>query len=171
MSNLLPQQFQKQLWAGYRARFVTVGSMLFICVAIITALALLPSYIILITNYPRQTISKDQQQKNDTDLIDLATAQILVIQYGPMMSDKPTTEVVIDILQLRPAGVKVDKIAYTAGTVATLVVSGAATSRESINMYREAIVATGRFKSVTIPVGDLIGVKGGRFTVTISGQF
>ena len=71
-------------------------------------------------------------------------------------------------LSLRPSGVIVDHISYTPGS---LVLAGLSKSREGVGIYRKALAADPTFSSVVVPIGDLAGAQGGRFSMTLSGRF
>jgi hypothetical protein len=51
------------------------------------------------------------------------------------------------------------------------MIVGFSLARDAINVYRQALQADPHFKTVSVPVGDLAGTQGGRFSVTLSGDF
>jgi hypothetical protein len=48
---------------------------------------------------------------------------------------------------------------------------GIGTGRVAINAYREALAADPHFTGVAVPVGDLLGTAGGKFSITLTGAF
>lgn len=168
MTNVLPPEAEKELWRIYRARFILAGSAVAIIAALLSALSLLPSYLALHANEEtpseqteRVTSAKDQE--------DIRRAQAILTTFAPFVQATTTPSLaVIRALSLRPAGVTVDHISYMPGS---LIVSGASKTREGVGAYRKTLSADPLFSSVTVPVGDLAGSQGGRFSMTLSGGF
>jgi hypothetical protein len=51
------------------------------------------------------------------------------------------------------------------------MIVGFSPARDAVNLYRQALQADARFKTVSVPVGDLAGTQGGKFSVTLLGDF
>jgi hypothetical protein len=172
MANLLPETAQKKIHAEYRARFLLAGSFLAMSVALFTALALFPSYAVLFVTRPAAAAQASQVQQSKQDAADVAVAQALAFQLAPSASASSSiSTALLDALGKRPGGVHIDSIVYVGGTPATIAVGGVADSRDMLDKYRTALQGNSRFTAVNLPVGDLVGVKGGRFTITLSGKF
>ena len=171
MTNLLPENVQQKVWSEYRSRYVLTGSLLLILAAALSFLALSPSYIVLATVHPAATAFVSVTQ-NKSDSVDIIRAQTLVSQFGPVITATSSlSQTISAVLAGRPRGVHIDHLTYTSGNQSGLVIAGTAQSRAEINAYRETLDADARFTSVTLPVGDLVGGQGGRFTLTLSGHF
>ena len=154
-----------------RGRFIFVASVLLIAAAAISALALLPGYIVLYMTIPEKPAVSTAEQQNQLDLADMSTAQMLVQYYAPLIRATSTTQVLLSVLDARTNSIRIDHVEYVAGTPAIFILSGVADNRAGINSYREVLIKSNNFKSVTVPVGDLIGSQGGRFKITVSGEF
>ncbi|MBI5470176.1 hypothetical protein HY968_02530 [Candidatus Kaiserbacteria bacterium] len=174
MTNLLPEIERRRIWSGLRARFVLAGSTLAITAAVLSALSLVPSYVV----YEFATGASGTESPSlpaalsGPETFDLSRAQMLSKAFLPFVSATTTpTDIIKDVLALLPRGVKVDHITYTPGSPSSLMLAGLAVSREGINAYRDALSASLKFKTVSVPVGALVGTDAGRFTVTLSGNF
>lgn len=169
MSNLLPEKSQQKIGNEYRARFVMSGSALVIVAAVFTALALSPSFGVLFVTRPAAIEQANQMQQGKQDSTDIAAAQALAVVLAPVAAaSSSVSSAIVEALGQRPSGVHVDSIVYTTGTLA---LGGAADSRTNIDKYRTALQADPDFSSVKVPVGDLVGAQGGRFTITLTGNF
>jgi len=170
MSTVLPQEARRAVWRMYRARFIIAGSMVAILAALISAIALVPSYLALTvdaggTPAANAAASASQQQDRDT----IIQTQSLLSTLAPIVSATTTpTGITSEALALRPSGVSVDHISYESGTI---VLQGSATTREAIDAYRQALDADADFTGVSVPVGDLAGAPGGSFSITLTGNF
>jgi hypothetical protein len=172
MANLLPETVQKKIHTEYGARFLVAGSFLAMGVALFTALALSPSYAVLFVTRPAAVEQASQVQQSKQDAADVAVAQTLAFQLAPAASASSSISMaLLDALEKRPSGVHIDSIVYVGGTSATVAVGGVADSRDVLDKYRTALQRDSRFTAVNLPVGDLVGVKGGRFTITLAGKF
>ncbi len=172
MSNLLPEKNRQSIRREYLARFILAGSFLAIGLAFFAILALSPSYGVLYMTRPATIAQATQIKESKTEELDVARAQSLLIQLGPAASATSTVSRAIEIaLSGRPAGVHIDTISYKAGADSTILLSGVADTRGVLDKYRTTLQADSRFSSINLPVGDLIGIKGGRFTITLAGKF
>ncbi len=75
-----------------------------------------------------------------------------------------------ETLAARPQGVTVDRIRYESGKPSQLVLSGYA-PRYAVNHFRTALTDTGKFTSVSVPVGALVGTDDSGFSVTMMRNF
>ncbi len=170
---MLPREAQKAIWRMYLARFVLAGSCVAIAVAMLSGLALLPMYLAL--HSADEAASASLQAKNSeiqNERAEIARAQSLITTLSPYASSSSTlSEAIEAALALRPKGVFVDHITYSSGDSSAIVLVGSAATRDGINTYRQALQPDMRFKTVSVPVGDLAGSQGGRFSVTLTGKF
>lgn len=171
MSNLLSEKDQKKIARGYRARIVFVGALLMFASAIVAVLALLPSYVILFSSRPQESVRSALVQ-NKADEKDLTRAQTVVNQIFPIITASSTiSDAISAALARKPKGVHIDHVTYKGGRDSGIVVTGAAESRTDVNLFRDSLSKDGHFVEVSVPVGALIGTEGGRFTVTLHGNF
>jgi hypothetical protein len=172
MSNLLPEANKKKIESEYRARFILAGSFLAMGAAIFTVLVLSPSFGVLYVTSPGVVEQAAAAQQNKSDSAELARAQALLLQFSPVASATSSISRALGAaLTHRPKGVHIDSISYTPGKEAVISLGGIADSREVMDKYRAALQDDTQFTSVKLPVGDLVGVTGGRFTVTLTGKF
>lgn len=169
MTNVLPPERQRDVWGTYRARFIFAGSAFGLALALLAYLSLLPSYLALRAD-ERAVPPSGPGPGSSRDQADITRAQGLLAALKPAVDATTTpSEVLQSAIAHRPRGILVDHITYA--SPGTIVVSGVAQSRESISEYKKALLADPRFKSVSVPVGDLVGAEGGRFSITLSGNY
>ncbi len=170
---MLPREAQNAIWRMYLVRFVLAGSCVAIAVALLSGLALLPMYLALHSD--DEAVSASLQAKNSeiqNERAEIARAQSLITTLSPYASSSSTlSEALEAALALRPKGVFVDRITYSSGESSAIVLVGSAATRDGINTYRQILQSDLRFKTVSVPVGDLAGSKEGRFSVTLTGKF
>jgi len=172
MSNILPKEAKQEIWKMYRARFTVVGSLVALLTAGLCALALLPSYLALhAAETEKSSTSTPKTIATEADRAAVASLQNTLEALSPLISTTTPTATVIQALSLRPAGITIDHITYSGGNPATIMLVGAAATRESINGYRQALSGDSHWKTITVPVGDLTGEPGARFSITLSGNF
>ncbi len=174
MSNLLPENSRIELRTEYRARYVFAGSLLALGAAVFMALSMIPSYVVFSAALPKdQSSAASEETKKDFE--DITRAQALVQQIAPTLVSTSTISRAIEAaLLVRPQGAHVDTVSYAYDNIAmtgAVTIGGLADGRGSINAYRTALQKNPTFTSVRLPVGDLIGTQGGRFTVTLTGNF
>lgn len=177
MTNVLPTEALQAELGRFKNRLLLVGSLVFFGIAILSALALLPSHVAL------QVENKDLSQqgiggsgtvpeanKEAAERSGIVRAQALIDRIAPIVSGTSTpSEAISAALALRPPGVLVDHISYVSGADETIMIYGISTERESIHKYRETLSNSGHFKNTSVPVGALVGTEGGKFTITLSG--
>jgi len=173
MSNLLPLSAQRAVWRRYLARLIVAGSLTMIVVAFLSGLALLPGYLALHSEQrPASDVVMPAIVSDKADREAAVRTQALIATLAPLVSATTTpTEAIAAALALRPNSISIDHVVYTAGTPSTVMLVGMASAREAINAYRQALAADPQWKSVSVPVGDLTGAPGGRFSVTLSRDF
>ncbi len=173
MANIIPEEMRKSMQSRLRARFVLAASIVALICAGFSFLALLPSYFVLTTDTSGAgsgaAISAAQ---NAQDRSAISNAAALLSEVTPLSSASSTaSDAIAAALSLRPSGVRVDQITYTAGSPSSLMLVGSADTTGGISAYRAALAADPAFASVSVPVGALVGTEGGRFSVTLSGTF
>ena len=152
------------------------GSMVAIVVAAIAFGIFLPSYVLLATQLRENqqvatstSISAAQQAQDNAQL---KHVNGLLQLFGPALAASSSpADVIATVLAMRPAGVRVDQVIYTAGNPTSLIVNGSADTNIEISDYRSLLATYPTFTSVSVPVGALVGTDGGRFSLTIFGKF
>lgn len=169
MANILTPQAQKRVWSMYRGRLVLVTALMLLALALLALLALAPSYVALtLAAPPVQNTDIKHQSGTDKDAAVVARAQALVREVGGIIAatSSPSTWI-SDVVQAKPQGVRITSITYGSSQI-TIAGSG---SRESVQAYREALLKTGAYTSVSVPVSALVGNEGGKFSIVIAGGF
>ena len=147
-----------------RARFILMGS----------AVAIVSAGLSANSSGTSATAIASSAAGRASDNAAIAHAKLLENELSPIVSPASTTTPTFAItaaLSMRPQGVRVDQITYTAGSPASLMLVGSADTTSGISAYRTALSADPIFASVSVPVGALVGTEGGRFSITLSGKF
>ncbi|MSU73997.1 hypothetical protein EXS56_02560 [Candidatus Kaiserbacteria bacterium] len=172
MSNILPREAKRRVWRMYRIRFMVAGSFVGLLASSLCALSLLPSYLALhASDTARSASSTPQSVANDTDRAAILSIQTMLKVLSPVIATSTPTSVIIQALSLRPSGITVDHITYSAGHPGMIILTGSTATREAINGYRQVLSADSHWKTVSVPIGDLTGEPGARFSITLSGAF
>ncbi|MCR4325450.1 MAG: hypothetical protein NUV59_01440 [Patescibacteria group bacterium] len=173
MSNVIPQDAKKRLGRVYRARLILSGSLIVIAVATLSSLALLPSYLALRTNTAEPESAKIASTSEDLSAI--ARTQTLLSVLRPFTASVTSTTtphgIISLALSLKESGIHVDHIIYASGQQNSVTFSGTADAPSYIAEYRRALEETPPFTSADVPLGDLVGAQGGRFSMTLKGDF
>lgn len=168
MANVLPPDAKKQLDRRARWRAIFVIGCAGMLAALIAILALMPTFIALASaraslDAPSQELENAREYQAQA-----RRTQALIDALEPIvLSTTSPSTMLADALEFLPPGVTVSAVTYQAAQQ-TVILTGEAKGRESLNAYRDALEASGRFKEVDIPVAALAGTQEGRFTVTLT---
>ncbi|MEK7156283.1 MAG: hypothetical protein AAB790_00560 [Patescibacteria group bacterium] len=172
MSNVLPKEAKKAAWRMYRARFVIAGSLVALAAAGLSALALLPSYLALHAAEPVSAPSNTAKSAgSETDRAALTSVRAMVETLSPLIATTTPAAAITQALSARPSAISIDHITYSADSPGMLILAGTAATREALGGYRQALSANSLWKTVFVPVGDLTGEPGARFSMSLSGDF
>ena len=176
--NLLPPTSRQSLASSIRARFLITGAVIFGFAACVSILALLPAW--FFAHAPQAELAARAEQSSTNPEISQASADRDSIQHTRTLlnelatltlAKRSTSDTIAGVYVLRPPGVKVEDIVYSAGKVGTITISGTASNRDVINAYRASLSQSGRFDNVSVLVAALVGALEGRFTITLTGAF
>ncbi|MDO8576286.1 MAG: hypothetical protein Q7R90_03155 [bacterium] len=172
MSNVLPKEAKKAAWRMYRARFVIAGSLVALAAAGLSALSLLPSYLALHAAGPVNTsLNTAKSASNETDRAALTSIRAMVETLAPLIATTTPTAAITQALSTRPPAISIDHVTYSAGSPGMIILAGTAATREALGGYRQALSANPLWKTVFVPIGDLTGEPGARFSISLSGDF
>lgn len=172
MSNVLPKEAKKAVWGMYRTRFIIAGSLVAFAAAALSALSLLPGYLALHAAEPASVRADTSKSGgNEADRTAIMSVRAMLETLSPLIATTTPSAAITQALSARPSTIAVDHITYTAGNLGTLILAGSAATREAISGYRQALSADPLWKTVFVPVGDLTGEPGARFSVTLTGYF
>lgn len=174
MANLLPIPQQRAVLADHELRFAAVAAAALFGLGLLACAVVIPSYLLaMMASVPAgplgATASANAGVSNPQ--ADLARAQALLSQLAPFAASSTPSATIATALELRPRGVRVRSIMYTAGSPSQLVLGGSADTATAIDSYRSLLRAGGPFTSVSVPVTALVGTTRGEFTATLSGTF
>lgn len=171
MSNVIPQEGRDAVRSMYRARFVIAGGLVMIATAFLASLSILPSYLALHAVAPPAN-AQPPSVSGESDRAKIGRTQVLLSALGPLVAATTSpTQAISLALGLRGGGVRIDHITFTSGDPDVITISGSAETPAKIDAYRKGLAAQAIFKNVSVPVGDLVGAQGGRFSMTLQGNF
>jgi len=174
MSNVLPLSAQKSVWSFYRSRFLFVGSIAAILVAILAFAALLPAYMATRSlgkslGDSESMLPASEEDQNERALI--LRARTLISELAPVAERPGVFEALTEALEARPNGIVIQRMQIKKEDRQTIVIGGTASDRSRISAYRDALIKNSRFEQVDVPVGALAGAEGGQFSITLTGAF
>ena len=171
MSNVLPKERINTAWKSFRARFIIVSAFALLILAAVAAGSLLPTYAALRAD-ETDTLSLASGDGTREKRAELARAANLLAHISPYISATSSPLSALEkALAPLPSGVRIERMTVTPAERGIITISGLAKSREAINAYKDALLKSGDFKTVTIPVDALVGTAGGKFTITLTGTF
>jgi len=170
MMNLLPEKARSAISWDMAHRMLLSSSLLLFGAALVTLLSLAPGLLVLIVGVPGTQVTAASSGKS-ADTSAIAQTQALISQVSPAIATTtaPTRAIVV-ALSLKENNITVDHITYSSDGQ-SLVLSGSAGVKDSVNSYRAVLAADRRFSSVTVPVSALVGADSGKFTITLTGNF
>lgn len=170
MTNVLPQEARRALSASFRDRLILTGSLIFFVAAIVSALAVLPTYLVVhaereaLAPVAPDTVAGEERESRS----EAARVRAIIAGVSPLITATSTVhELVAAALALKPSGISVDRIGFS--TAEGLSISGTSQKREDVNAYRAALSGdTLHFSDVSVPAASLIGAVGGRFSIQVT---
>lgn len=151
---------------------------MFLGAAAFSALAFFPTHIALVIG---NSVAQPVSEKSDALLAnklarserdEIMRTQALLDSISPIIfATSSPTDTISAALALRPSGVRIDRISFADTDNGSITLSGISPGRDNINLYKEALTKSGLFKSVSVPVGTLVGADDGKFIITLSGTF
>ena len=115
MANVLPPDRQRAVWREYRSRAFIVLAVALLASAALALLSLLPSYLVLSGN-DRPVASESSVLQGQADVQWILRTQSLLATVLPILSSTTSpTSAIREVLALRPAGVRVERVSYRGG--------------------------------------------------------
>src|SRR3989344_920632 len=113
MSNVLPLSAQKSVWSFYRSRFLFVGSIAAILVAILAFAALLPAYMATRSlgkslGDSESMLPASEEDQNERALI--LRARTLISELAPVAERPGVFEALTEALEARPNGIVIQRM-------------------------------------------------------------
>ena len=171
MSNLLPIPAEQELIRTFRMQLLLLASLFLISAGIIAGVILVPSSIIVKKNRASLESGIAALNASTTDSVDmelLSHMRLRMDVLAPLLLSTTTPSGMIEgVLAFEHAGVIVNRITYNTDKAATIVLSGSSASSDQIIEYQRALLSSGKYTNVSVPVGALAGVDNDRFSITI----
>lgn len=181
LTNLLPDSKTRRIRHGYLLRLLTVALLLGTFVMIVHGLLLLPSHLHASAEVRERTEERARLAiEAATPEERAAQARIDALQedisYLSRFGQIPTASRVLETVVLVPSdGIGVQGIAYTAPVSATstgrMVLSGIATTRESLRSYVGALEGIPGVAEVELPISAYAKESSIPFSITLTGTF
>lgn len=166
MINLIPNQEKKKMVKDFYFRLAFLSVCMLSIAVFIAVLSLLPAY--FFSNSKNSVANKKLEiQKNDPmPLFDQETStvvqdintKIIVIENAEKNKFSITEKVINAIFLKKNANIKITQISYERGALGAKKVSivGVAPSREALVSFRRALEGSTAFKSVELPISNLV---------------
>lgn len=155
----------------YRSRFVLVASLMLLGLAALAGVALIPSFVSVLSTENPAALSEAAQAKQNS-AYELDYTQSLMSELGPRLTATTSAlTIAISALELKPAGLRVNRITYIPGEEESRITFLGNASREQVSSYRDALLQSGAFTGVAVPVGALVGSNDGNFSIVMTGNF
>ncbi len=170
MTNVLPHEARRALYASFRDRLVLTGSLIFLIAAFVSALAVLPTYLVIHAErgalLPEASDTSTGEEREGRS--EAARIRTVIAGVSPLITATSTVyATVTTALAAKPSGISIDRIGFSVSEGLSL--SGTASKREDVNAYRAALAAdTAHFSNVSVPAASLIGAAGGRFSIQVT---
>lgn len=178
MANILPEAAVRNVWGEFRARAFLTGALALLGTAVFWGIMLLPAYLVLQIEQssaapqdsPAVAVSSTSAERA-AERADLLRSQSSLARIAPVvMATSSPSQSVSAALALRPSGVSIDAVKMSSER-GEITLEGTVVGRDAINQYREALIGSGKFGGVSVPVDALVGASGGHFSVTLTGIF
>ncbi len=177
MINLLPQEVKKYYNKLYKQRVASMVLYSAIIVMLIGVLALLPSYIIVRI---KESVAENQIQYLESteafavdkqikeDVRDINKKLKLVEQYkDPFVPSESIIDIVLDVA---PVGISFENIEFiaTKEELNKVALSGVSNTRDTLQKFKDILVAQENFSDVVLPVGSFAGSRDIHFKITLT---
>jgi len=174
MRNLLPPQHRKQVVIEYRLRVISIVLVLVLIIVIIGAALLAPSYFLSRSkkdsaNEQMALIERSiefRQSEISAELLRKARDRLTLLADDNERA--LFTEIVKALVEEKNSGIAISGISHVRSSgIGTLTVTGEALRRDNLLAFKEALVKSQIFSSVSLPVSDLARSSNIEFTLTL----
>jgi len=180
LTNLLPRDYKRQLRHSYFLRLLTVGVIMAVLLLIIHALLLVPSYLYASTRLAAEqrqldAVANSEQTAQEKQAKASITALSADATYLSRLAAMPTGSGAVRALLAVPSpGIRITGFSYTAPTSAksdaSMLVSGTASTRDSLRAYTDALGALPYVKNVDLPISAYAKDSDIDFSLTVTGS-
>ena len=156
----------------YRSRLVLVTAFMALGLAVAAGLTMVPGYVAIQVIAPASEIAAPARSVEREDALALDRSQLLVNEVLPLLSATSTPiDTVEDALRLRPSGVRISRVTYSAGEDEDRITLTGSGTRGQVSAYRDALTGSGLFTGVAVPVSALVGSDESGFSIVLAGKF
>lgn len=180
LTNLLPPHRKRFLAREYLFRLGVVVIWLFVVLALIHGLLLVPSYLYvhqqmgareaqLVTLQTSQSGATEQELKTRVDTLQTRAKQLAALGTQPSASGA-----VRAVLAAPRPGIRIHGFTYAPAATATahrMTINGTAATRESLRQYLQTLDALPYITTAELPISAYAEVKDIGFTITLTGSF
>ncbi|MFA6463957.1 MAG: hypothetical protein WCV55_03040 [Candidatus Paceibacterota bacterium] len=176
MFSLLPEKYRKRLHFEYRIRLAIVGLLGLIILTIISGIFILPTYLrVSVEN----KISLDQKNSLEKQIA-LQAGQsgaddIKSIRQNINIAAVDQRSVISSIkavIKAQSSEIKLTNFSYIYNSKAsTLVISGIASSRQSLQTFQKKLLEQTLFTNANLPLSNYAKDSNIPFSINLSGQF
>lgn len=139
-------------------------------IAVIALVALVPSYMAL-RDGAHSIVAQAGSVAASSSVADAVAEARDLITLSEQVTATSTSAVdyMRLAISLRPTGTTLSSVNYVRNTSGSqILLSGTSLRTSDIESYRKALVATGKFLQVNVPVDSLAGTTNGRFSITLT---
>lgn len=172
MINILPNEGRTIARRSYVFKVVATATFAAAFVALATGALLFPSYIETTADAEAaraEAVRLAEVEKSVNGATDepLALAQAQLKAFGPLVATDPPSFAIQSFLGVRGKGISVSQIEYDIAA-ARMILSGTASTRESLLLFVQALRKVAGVTTVDLPVNDLAKSENSRFGITVS---
>lgn len=176
MFSLLPEEYRKKLQTEYRIRLAVIGLIGILALAIISGVFVFPTYLRVTTENSISQLQKQALEKQ----IAIQTGQnssndIKSIKQNlsiATLDQRSVIKVISAVVQTQSSSIKLTSFSYTYNPKAsTLMISGIALDRQSLQTFQKKLSAQSIFKSADLPLSDYAKDANIPFSINLIGSF
>lgn len=177
MTNVLPHDELVRMARSARAKFILTGALVCAGAAFAGIVALSPAFFVVYfarvaSPEGSGAVATEQEMQRKADQEAAGRIRVLLQEIASATTKHMSaSDAIAGAYTLRPAGITIGGVAYTAGTPGTITLVGSAKTREDVSAFRDALARDARFEHVSVPVAALVGALEGNFTITLTGKF
>lgn len=173
MINLIPPQGHRTIRTEYMMRVGATVAVLFSVVAVLLAVALIPTYV-LVRAQMHAFSAEDAANAGEADSADIAdeiTRTEAIVSELKKRQETTDTSVLIHAIETSaPSGVSFRNFSFGSAkdTPAPIQVQGVAARREDLIALKQGLERNALFASALVPISDLAKERDLSFTITIT---
>lgn len=175
MLHLLTEEHRKKVVTEYRKRVVIVSLLGLVCVCVISAIFILPTYFLSYGKYVTvQTEMKELDSelaiKEESGSMESIKNVTLSIEALKIFEKTRNPSVILDnIVREKPSGVQIKNFVFTPGEAAAMTVdlAGRSDTRKSLVQFDQKLKDNSIFDDVIIPLGNFAKEKNIDFSMKL----